>query len=290
MKRFLTAFTALILAAVLICAGASAFDANDYDYGGGGGGGFSYSHDSGDSIGGDLDSLLIAIVAVVILFIYWWIKDKIDTHRKKKLEKENMSKNIPDRTAEIQDAARRFDPGFNGEAMKTYANNTFRELHTALSARDLTPVRGVLSGQLFESLNSRLRDDAAHNITVHYGNISVKQSWLTSYVRENGCEYLIVCLNAKYSEYTTDDKTRATVKGSRKTECTRRFMMTFMRSTAEGAALPQTCPHCGAPMNAAFHGRCEYCGSAVEAERPRWLLSVCSPVDRKTQDFGIRIS
>ena len=290
MKRLLTAVTALILAAALFCAGVSAFDANDYDYGGGGGG-YSYSYDSGDSGGGgDLDSLILAIVIVAILCVYWWIKDKIVTHRNKKLEKENLTKDIPDRTAEIQEALRQYDPGFDSAAMMSFAKDTFRELYTALSARDLTPVRPVLFGQLFESLNSRLRDDAAHFITVHYVNINVTQSRLTSYVRENGYEYLIVCLNAKYSEYTTDDKTRATIKGSRKTECEKRYMMTFMRSTAFGAAAPQTCPHCGAPMNAAYPGRCEYCGSTVEAGRPGWLLSVCEPVDRRTQYFGIMIS
>ena len=83
-KRIFAAVTALLLSVILLCTYITAFDANDYDYGGGGGGGYSYSYDSDSSGGGDLTSLVLAIIIVGIMCVYWWIKGEIDKRRKKK--------------------------------------------------------------------------------------------------------------------------------------------------------------------------------------------------------------
>ncbi len=290
MKRIITAAVVLILAVILLCTGISAFDANDYDYGGGSSGGYSYSYeDDDDSGGGDLTSLVLAIVVVAIMCVYWWIKGKIDKHRKKKLEEEHTPKSVPNRTAEINDTVRRFDPTFDSEAMKTYAKKVFKDLYAALNTHNLEPLRDIMVSQLFDYVNSVIRDDSDHNMTNHYENITVMQSWLTSYVRENGREYITVYMNTKYIGYCTDNGTGELLSGNSNTECKQRYLMTFVRNTNVSADSSQFCPHCGAHINAAYPGKCEYCGNSVTAESPGWLLSSWAPVDSDTQDPGIRL-
>jgi hypothetical protein len=288
MKRLLTVTAAFLLAARMLCTGISAFDANDYDYGGGGGG-YSYSYDDDDySGGGDLTSLLLAIVIVAIMGVYWWIKDKIDKRRKKK-ETAQEPASLPNRTKEITELLRQSDPGFDGEALKALAKKAFADIQNAKAAHSAEPLRGMMYDGLFRAIAGSIDDDRLEQVTEHFDNIRITQSWLTSYVCEGGHEYIGVYLNAKYTEYRTDDTTGTVISGDAAKEVREHYLMRLARSPGSSAAQPQTCPNCGAPISGAGSGKCEYCGSAVAASGNDWLLSGFTTVRSDTKDDGIRI-
>ncbi|MBP5606482.1 MAG: TIM44-like domain-containing protein [Ruminiclostridium sp.] len=287
-KRLFTVISALILTAFLLCISISAFDANDYDYSysGGGSGGYSSGYDD-DDIGGDLTSLVLAIIVVAIMGIYWTIRDKIDKHKKKN-EPETPTA-LPNRTAEISERMRQLGTAFNSEQFKTYAKKVFADVQNAKSTCDPEPLRGIMTEGLFNALISSIRDDTSEHITYHCENIRIAQSWLTSLVRDGGYEYIGIYLFAKHTEYRVDDETGDIIDGSTDTQCSKRYLMKFVRSMDPPADKPQFCPNCGAPLDNADPGKCGYCGSMFTAGGSDWLLCDFAPVLAGTKDDGIRV-
>ena len=289
-KRIFTALTALMLSVILLCTYISAFDANDYDYGGGGGGGgFSYSYDGDSSGGGDLTSLVLAIIVVAIMCVYWWIKGKIDERRKKK-ETAQTPSSLPNRTAEITGLLRQSDPGFDSEALKSCAKKAFTDIQNAKLLHDPEPLREMMYEGLFNTIAANIETDRIECFTDHCENIRFTQSWLTSYVRDGGFEYLGVYLNAEFTAYRTDDTTGAALEGDPDARCKDHYLMRFARSVSVRSVQPNFCPHCGAPFTNTGSGRCEYCGSAVTAASfSEWRLADFTPVRAGTNDDGIRV-
>ena len=287
-KRLFAITAAFLLTVVLLCISVSAFDANDYDYGGGGGG-YSYSYDDDDdSGGGDLTSLLLAVVVVAIMCVYWWIKGIIDKHRKKK-EPAQAPASLPNRTAEITGLLRQSYPDFDGENMKALAKKAFIDIQNARCTRDPEPLKNIMYDGLWRVILGNIEDDMIEHVTVHSENIAITQSWLTSYVREGGYEYIGVYLNAKYTEYRTDDTTGAIISGDAAAQVREHYLMRFARSLNNPSDQPKYCPNCGAPMDIASSGKCLYCGSTVTTSSFDWLLSDFTTVRSDTKDDGIRI-
>ncbi|MCR4779987.1 MAG: Tim44 domain-containing protein [Ruminiclostridium sp.] len=316
MKKKPGVFAAVLIAAVLlICTGASAFDANDYDYGGGGGysydygGGGDYSYDYGGSSWDDdddyhsssgsssgeytwQDMLTTVIILVVVIGgggIWASIPSKSKGGKTPATPRSPKNVQVPNRTTEIRNAALQFDPSFSSEQMMTFAQNTFIAVQNAWCAKDLEPVRGLMHNNLFNTTSRQVQAKIDQHVTYHYENYTFRNVYLTSYVRDSDYEYMTVYLNTEYIDYQTDDNTGAVIKGDKTTMWKMRYLMKFMRSTARPASGQGTCPNCGAPLEIASTGKCVYCGSTVTTSSFDWLLCDFTTVRADTKDDGIRI-
>ena len=301
---------ALIVTAAMLfalCITVHAFDANDYDYGGGGGGwdwgGSSWDDDDDDyhsysSGGGDWtwEELLTTIIIVAAVLVGGGIWASKPLKNGKKTQSRNNAdrpkqKTVPNRNVEIRDAVRQFDPSFSADAMVSFATDTFVKVQNAWCARDLEPVRGLMHSNLYNTTMKQVQSKIDQHVTYHYENITINNAYLTSYVRDSEFEYITVYLNTRYIDYQVNDDTGEIIRGDKTTMWKMRYLMRFMRSVSGAGAseAPKFCPNCGAPLDIASSGKCEYCGSTVTSSSFDWLLSDFTTVRDDTKDDGIRV-
>lgn len=314
---------ALIVTAAMLfalCITVHAFDANDYDYGGGGGGwdwggsswdddysyggGYSSWDDDDDdyhsysSGGGDWtwEELLTTIIIVAAVLVGGGIWASKPLKNGKKTQSRNNAdrpkqKTVPNRNVEIRDAVRQFDPSFSADAMVSFATDTFVKVQNAWCARDLEPVRGLMHSNLYNTTMKQVQSKIDQHVTYHYENITINNAYLTSYVRDSEFEYITVYLNTRYIDYQVNDDTGEIIRGDKTTMWKMRYLMKFMRSVSGAGAseAPKFCPNCGAPLDIASSGKCEYCGSTVTSSSFDWLLSDFTTVRDDTKDDGIRV-
>ena len=308
MKKLIAFIAAFLSAAVILCVGISAFDANDYDYGGGGGGG-GYSYSYGGSSWDDDDDyhsysgggennmtweetlITVAIVAAALIVGGIWASKPLKSDKKQPGQHPPKPKQVtvPNRTADIRNAVQRFDPSFSSEQMLTFAKDTFIAVQNAWCARDLEPVRGLMHNNLYNTTVKQVQAKIDQHVTYHYENYTFKNVYLTSYVRDSEYEYITVYLNTEYIDYQTSDDTGEILRGDRNTMWKMRYLMKFMRSVGGSSEAPRFCPNCGAPLDISSSGKCEYCGSTVTTGSFDWLLSDFTTVRADTKDDGIRV-
>ncbi len=308
-KKIPVLMAALILTAAMFCLSVSAFDANDYDYSSGGGG-YSYSYSSDDfDGGGDLTSLLLAIVVVAIMCVYWTIKGKIEKHRNKKKSKmpttpqqpviqqtkvvpanngEGISVPIPNRTVDIRDILRQSEPGFSEQTFLGDAVKYFSDIRGAICAKNVDMLRPVVTPEMLGYLGSQTRMLCDRHLTEHCDDLTVTNAYLTSLVRDGSNEFLTVCIGAQFARYLTDDTTGMIVEGSAGNICSYRWLMTFSRPTGDITGSTGECPHCGAPIVTGAE-KCGYCGCPVGVNSREWLICNLDTVHDSTTDRGIRI-
>ena len=310
MKKLIAIIAAGLAAVVILCAGISAFDANDYDYGGGGGGGFSYdsggsswdwgsddyddydSYSSGGASDMTWEETLITIGVVVAVLIaggIWSSRSSKHTGHHGQNTPKSKQVTVPNRTVDIRNAAQQFDPSFSSEQMLTFAKDTFIAVQNAWCARDLGPVRGIMHNNLYNTTMKQVQSKIDQHVTYHYENYTFKNMYLTSYVRDSEYEYITVYLNTEYIDYQTNDDTGEIIRGDKTTMWKMRYLMKFMRSIGGSAEAPKFCPNCGAPLDISSSGKCEYCGSTVTTGSFDWLLSDFTTVRSDTKDDGIRV-
>lgn len=316
MRKKIAAAAAAFVSVIMLCAGISAFDANDYDYGGGYSD-YSYDYDYGSSwddddddygYGGSYSSggsgggsnmtwgetlITIAIVAAFLIIGGIWAskpsKSKGGTQKPVQPPRSKQV-TVPNRNNEVRDAVRQTDPSFTIDQMLTFASQTFIAVQNAWCAKDLEPVRGVMHNNLYNTTLRQVQAKIDQHVTYHYENYTFRNVYLTSYVRDADYEYVTVYLNTEYIDYQTDDNTGSIIRGDTTTMWKMRYLMKFMRSRGGGASgQPKTCPNCGAPLDMASTGKCVYCGSTVTTSSFDWLLSEFTTVRADTKDDGIRM-
>lgn len=315
MRKLFTVIAAL-MTAVLLSVSVGAFDANDYDYGGNdwgsswdddddySWGGSSYDDDDdyhshsgsgGSNMTWEETLITVAFVAVCLIAGGIWASKPLKSDKKHEPAKPSGGSQrpkqvmMPNRNVEIRDAVRQVDPSFTYEGMLDRAKKVFVDIQNAWCAKNLEPVRGVMHNNLYSTTSKQVQAKIDQHVTYHYENITIKNAYLTSYVRDSEYEYVTVYLNTEYIDYQTDDNTGKIIRGDTSTMWKMRYLMKFMRSVGGASAQSKFCPNCGAPLDISSSGKCEYCGSTVTTGSFDWLLSDFTTVRQDTKDDGIRI-
>ena len=68
------------------------------------------------------------------------------------------------------------------------------------------------------------------------------------------------------------------LKGNKDNDVYMTYLLIFTRrkgikTTLINGVISNSCPHCGAPVDSASAGRCEYCGSIIHTGEFNWVLS-----------------
>lgn len=299
MKKKITGFIMLVLmAAVLFCSSAVAFDANDYDDDWG-----SFDSDIGDGV---IDGLSCAsaffpspvLIIVIIIIIANRNKNRAGKTAApmQPYQTQNMGNMmLPNRNEEIQNIIKRKDSNFSTDDFVTYAKQVYIDIQTAWCKRDMSAVRPVMQEKLFAASQRMAQENKARGIVYHYESIAINTAYLTSYMRDKENEYLTVYLNARMFNYQTDEKTGNIISGNKTSREDIRYKMKFVRSVNSGTkgavkgAQGYNCPNCGAPLEITSSGECPYCGSIVNIGDYTWLLSDFTTVRGNVVDEGISV-
>lgn len=258
------------------------------------GGGSSY-YSGGSS--GSLDGfglgvfIVILVIAIVVAFMK---KGRQPAGRPAGSARAPMM--MPgDHTGQITAFIQQKDANFSAERFEGFARDIFVKLQLAWMARDLTEIRPLVKEELYEQHERQVQEYKKLGRINMIERINVKQTYLHLYRTDAQYEYLTVFLQARMNDYVVDEKTRAVLKGDPNRELHLDYLLSFTRSIgvlskgAEGGTTSMLCPHCGAPIQMASSGRCEFCGSVVNTGAFDWTLSEITRVrpDTKIDNRGV---
>ena len=273
----------------------------DYDYNIGGdygndyGGTFSYDYGGGTTSNyndTDIDfndpifyySTLVIIAITVLLIILSTIKSLFTNKNGKKKNSSYSSHETPqqfmpvDFTTKITEFIKPTDPDFNSEKFISWSKNIFVTLQTAWTERDWEKIRTIEKEELFEQHNTQLQEYIRLGRINCIERINVNQAFLHKYVRDESFEHLTVCMKTRMIDYIIDEKSGKLLNGSKTDDVFMTYLLTFTRrrgikTTLINGVIANSCPHCGAPVDSASAGRCEFCGSIIHSGEFNWVLS-----------------
>ncbi len=285
---------------------------NENDYGGGGGwdggndwgGGndYDYNGDYGghSSSGGSIDIedipiFIIIIVVIIVVLVFAKLKKKNIGPAVRQGTQQGQHILIPDRTAQIEAIIKEEDPNFSTSDFLTFGKQVFVDIQEAWSARDLSKVRVVMHDNLYNQTQKQVESKIQNGVINKIENIAVSTAYLTAYKYDKQFEYVTMYLNARFIDYEIDEKTGTVLRGDTTNRWEMRYLLKFMRSTGvktkdeTNVLKSHNCPNCGAPLEMASGGVCEYCGSVVTTGQYSWVLSAYTSVRNDTVDEGISV-
>lgn len=268
-----------------------------YDSGSSYGGGSS-SYYRGSSRGGSSENFEIGmfIVLAVIIAVAVYSKMKKQSAGRTGGSPPSTPRVMPgDHTDQITAFIRKKDVQFSAERFEGFARDIFVKLQLAWMARDLAEIRPLVKEELYEQHERQVQEYIKLGRINRIERIHVKQTYLHLYRTDAQYEYLSVFLQARMNDYIIDEKTRAVLKGDPNRELHLDYLLTFTRTlgvlsqSAENGTASRLCPHCGAPIQMASSGRCEYCGSVVTTGAFDWTLSEITRVrpDTRIDNRGV---
>lgn len=298
-KKILAVILSTILALSIPSALAAAYynlplDVGNFnDYGGGGDWGGTTDWGGGGDWGGTTDwggsssdadpvGLFIAIIIIVVIAII--IATNFSSRSNKSGNTSYSSYETPaqfmptDYTTKITEFIKQSDTDFNSEKFIAWSKSIFIVLQTAWSERDWEKIRTIEKEELFELHNTQLQEYIRLGRINCIERINVNQAFLHKYVRDENFEHLTVCMKVRMIDYIIDEKSGKVLKGSKNDDVFMTYLLTFTRrkgikTTIINGVISNSCPHCGAPVDSASAGRCEYCGSVVHSGEYNWVLS-----------------
>jgi hypothetical protein len=168
----------------------------------------------------------------------------------------------------------RDDPQVTFETLRPRILLIYAQLNTTWNARDLTPVRGLVTASLRNYLDYWLREYARQGLRNTLADAQVVDLQLAKVTRDLYYDAITVRVFASGHDYTSDVGDRV-VGGSTTEPRAYTEYWTFVRSSARRGPVTTTptCPNCGAPLAISDIGDCTHCGVAVENGSVDWTLS-----------------
>lgn len=255
----------------------------------------SGSGSSGSSIDwsdpADLAFFIIFLVVFSIIFMLVIIAAKKSSKKSSKKSPKNFSAYVmpTDCTAQITEFIKQTDMDFNSDKFIAWSKNIFITLQTAWTERDWEKIRTLEKEELFEQHNTQIQEYIRLGRINVMERINVNQAYLHKYVRDENYENLTVCMKVRMIDYIIDEKSGKLLMGSKTADIDTTYLLTFIRSkgvttTLIDGVISNSCPHCGAPVDSASAGRCEYCGSIIHLGEYNWVLSDMQAVDENFQN------
>ena len=261
----------------------SGFDADygDYDSGGSWGGGsnddyYGGSSGSGSSSGssssgsnlnhvsaGSLSTEEAVCVIFIVIFILTlgvsicWLPDIIRNNKKKK-----RKINIPTqyRIKNILFTNYRLQPG-EGENLKLIQSsyNNYVEIQKAWMNRDLTPIKHLLTDEMFNMYQMQVNTLVEDNQINVMSDFEFVCGGVSSITANKNFETLkiILCVNCK--DYIKNANNNKVISGNKNAKLTYIYELTFVRDT--NAKKKTNCPTCGAKVKNQMSTTCPYCNN-----------------------------
>jgi len=124
---------------------------------------------------------------------------------------------------------RQMDAAFDPRRFSDTASDIFFKVQGAWMGRDLTPVRDVLTPEMFEAMQKDCERLRAERHIDHMENIAVRAVDVTEAWQESGRDYVTVHFLASMLDYTIDESTNQVIAGSRSEPVKFEEYWTFVR-------------------------------------------------------------
>ena len=243
------------------------------DYGGGYSGGSGLGGIVFLGGGGDLSTIIIAIILVAITYF----RSKNGGARRTAPYRSSGQQRVCNEAKAIADV-QAIDPDFSAESFKTYASEVYLTLQEAWEDRDWKKVRPFESNALFNVHDRQLQEYIEQHKTNHLDMQNVRNITIADFRSDGAHEVLSVKLEASLLDYVTDDESGKVLEGSKTQHQHRFYYLEFIRSAGVKTTVDKelnvtNCPNCGAPSEVTSSGECAYCHSIITNGDFGWVLN-----------------
>ena len=170
------------------------------------------------------------------------------------------------------------DTGFNEAIFKSYVDNVFVKIYTAVMLDELENVRHFMNEGVFELFSNRVQILNQKNLRQMYDELNVKSTSIIGF-ESTDQEFLItVKLVARYLDYYLNRDSGEYLSGNLDTRVEKVNILKFSKKrNFLPLGVVRKCPGCGASISVNTKGVCEYCGTTYNLEDHEYIL-----VDFKT--------
>lgn len=168
----------------------------------------------------------------------------------------------------------KYDTNFNEASFKSYIDNIFVKLFTAIMLDDLENVKHFLSEDVYNKYKEKLDNLNSKNIRQMYDELNVKSSNITNVEITDDYFIITVSLTARYMDYQINKDNGNLISGNNTSRIERNYILKFTKKrdfSQQKAA--RKCPGCGASISVNTKGVCEYCGTVYNLEKYDYILS-----------------
>jgi predicted lipid-binding transport protein (Tim44 family) len=167
----------------------------------------------------------------------------------------------------------KYDHNFNEGMFKSYIDNIFVKLYTAIMLDELDTVKHFISNNLYDKLKNQIDNLNSKNLTQMYDELNVKSSNIID-IKILDNEFIItVKLVARYMDYLIDKSTGNFVSGNNTSRIEKSNILTFKKKkdyTLQNNL--RRCSNCGASIDVNNNGKCAYCGRTYNLEDYEYIL------------------
>lgn len=239
----------------------------DNDYGGSSGGGYGGSHGGGSGNLGPTGTAILIVVVLLSIAISLLSVILPDVFRKRRARKAAIK-------ARREKIERKYslykgiglDIPVIGEAFDSYI-----KIQNAWTARDLTPVRHLLTDEMYnmyqmqlETLIENKQINVMTNMTLYSGRVLYEFS-------SNQSDELKVLMIVTLNDYIINEKSKKVLKGKKNRTIGCVYELTFVKSTENITA--QNCPSCGALVENNMSSDCPYCKNSLLLKSDHYTLA-----------------
>jgi predicted lipid-binding transport protein (Tim44 family) len=139
---------------------------------------------------------------------------------------------MPDATNDLERGLgyiRQMDSAFDPRRFSDTAADIFFKLQAAWMARDMAPVRELLTPDMYETMQKDAERLRAERRVDRMENIAVRSVDVTEAWQENGRDYVTVHFLASMLDYTIDERSNEVINGSRSDPVKFEEYWTFVR-------------------------------------------------------------
>ena len=206
----------------------------------------------------DFVAMLPIIVFIVIMIIIAIRNQNKTTYTPFKLD---HSKEVPDE--KVKEFIEDFDK-------KTFLNdrfNDYKKVQEDWMNFNYDSLRENLTDELYNQYEMQLDTLKAKNQKNVMTNINYHDSMITDINKENGLITVTMEMLVSQIDYLESDG--KAVRGNKNTPMNMHYELKFVLTNIN----INTCPNCGAKLNASASNKCEYCGSVVSKVGNKAVLS-----------------
>lgn len=162
---------------------------------------------------------------------------------------------------------------FNDAMFKTKVDNIFVKLFTCISLCDLTAVRHFITNNLYDKLDTKIKELISNNQRQIYDEINVKSTNIISRNTIDDKEIIKVEIISRYMDYIFDTVSGDIIKGTDTKRIEKRNILTFEKKLdTKDILIVRKCPGCGASIDVNNTGKCEYCDTIFNNEDYDYIL------------------
>lgn len=170
------------------------------------------------------------------------------------------------------------DPTFHEATFKSYVDNIFVKIYTAVMLDELDSVHHFMNDTVFETFSTRVQQLNQKNLRQMYDELNVKSTSIIDFQATDTNFIITVKLISRYLDYYLNKQTGDFVSGNTESRVEKTNILKFTKKRnflTQGVV--RKCPGCGASISVNTKGICDYCGTTYHLEDYDYILTEIKP-------------